>query len=427
MNHVIHRLRRAVLLGEEAPWTDAQLLESFLSRRDPAAMEVLVRRHGPMVWGVCRRVLRDYHHAEDAFQATFLVLVRKAASITTRELLANWLYGVAHRTALKARQTAARRRKRESPAATMPEPAATGPERADGLRLLLDEELSGLPDKYRVAVVLCDLEGKTRKEAARRLGVPEGTVASRLTRARGMLARRLARRGLALCGAALTAALAQERASARVPAPVVATTKKAVTLVAAGQAAAGVVPARVAALTRGVLHTMLLSKLKIAGAVLLALLILGAGGGALVRHSRAAENGPQQSAEGAPGDARDGGLEKTLRELDERWWKADVEGLRRLAADDLVTVSGVGRYDKADLLEASKHRRPADWSKRDVVIPAVSKDVAVMTYVYDCKVLLADGTLLETRRDRRVSMVWAKRKGHWVVVFAQETTLPGGE
>src|ERR1700687_6021247 len=121
-SEVIHHLRRALLLRDGAGMTDGQLLACFLTQRDDAAFAALVRRHGPMVWGVCRRVLRDYHDAEDAFQATFLVLVRKAAAITSRAQLANWLYGVAHQTALKARATAARRQGRERQVTEMPEP-----------------------------------------------------------------------------------------------------------------------------------------------------------------------------------------------------------------------------------------------------------------------------------------------------------------
>jgi RNA polymerase sigma factor (sigma-70 family) len=427
-SEVIRHLRKTVLLRDGAGLTDGQLLESFLSRRDAAAMDVLVRRHGPMVWGVCRRILGNHHDAEDAFQATFLVFVRKAASIASRELLANWLYGVAHQTARKARATAAKRRGRERRRAQIHEPAVAGPDLCDDLRLVLDQELGRLPDKYRVAVVLCDLEGKTRKEAAQQLGLPEGTVASRLARARVLLTRRLGRHGLAVSGGALVTLLSQEAASACVPAAVVSSMNKAVTLASAGQAVvAGVVSAEVAPLTEGVLKAMLLSKLKVAVAVLLAVTILGWAGGALVWPSRAAENSSQPSPKGESPNVQDDGLKKTLLELDERWWKADAEALRSLAADDLITVSGVGRYDKASLLEASKHRRPADWTKRNVEVGRVSNDVAVLTYVYDCKVLLTDGTLLQNRRDRRFSMVWAKRKGDWVVVFAQETILPGGE
>src|SRR5205809_5551032 len=168
---VIQHLRSVVLLRDGAGLTDEQLLKDYLSRDEEAALQTLVRRHGPMVWGVCRRVLRNWHDAEEAFQATFLVLVRRAASIASPELLANWLYGVAHQTALKARATSAKRGARERQVAMMPEPAATAQDLWSDLQPLLDQELSRLPEKYRVAIVLCDLEGKTRREAARQLGV----------------------------------------------------------------------------------------------------------------------------------------------------------------------------------------------------------------------------------------------------------------
>src|SRR5437667_1066762 len=135
---VIEHLRRAVLLRDGAGLTDGQLLEDYLSRRDEAALAALVQRHGPMVWGVCRRVLFNHHDAEDAFQATFLVLVRKAASIASRELLANWLYGVAHQTALKARATAARRCARERQVAEMPETEVVEQAHWHDLQPLLD-------------------------------------------------------------------------------------------------------------------------------------------------------------------------------------------------------------------------------------------------------------------------------------------------
>jgi RNA polymerase sigma factor (sigma-70 family) len=265
---VLLHLRRAVLLADGAGLTDGQLLEGFVSRRDQAALAALVHRHGPMVWGVCRRVLRDHHDAEDAFQATFLVLVRKAASVVPREVVANWLYGVAYRTALKARATAARRKGRERQVTEMPEPEAVRQDLCGDLQPLLDEELSRLPDKYRAVLVLCDLEGKTRKEAARQLGVPEGTVAGRLARARALLAKRLAQRGVTLSGAALAAVLSQE-AAAGVPAAVMLSTIKAAGLFAAGRAATGVISAKAVALTEGVLKSMFLTKLKTVVAVVL--------------------------------------------------------------------------------------------------------------------------------------------------------------
>jgi RNA polymerase sigma factor (sigma-70 family) len=161
-SEVIQHLRRMVLLREGAGLTDGQLLENYLSRRDETALAALVQRHGPMVWGVCRRVLPNYHDAEDAFQATFLVLVRKAAGIAARELLANWLHGVAHQTALNVRAMVARRKGREREVAEMPEPAVAEQELWRDLQPLLDDELSRLPDTYRVVIVLCDLEGKCR-------------------------------------------------------------------------------------------------------------------------------------------------------------------------------------------------------------------------------------------------------------------------
>jgi RNA polymerase sigma factor (sigma-70 family) len=284
----VQHLRRTVLLQDGAGLPDGELLACFVERRDDAAFAALVRRHGPMVWGVCRRLL-SHHDAEDAFQAAFLVLCRKAASIVPRSMVANWLYGVAHQTALQARRTAARRGARERQVADMPEPAVVEQDLWNDLQPLLDRELTRLPDKYRVVIVLCDLEGKSRKEAAQQLGCPEGTVASRLTRARSMLARRLARHGLAVGGGALATMLSRNVASAGVPAPVACATLKAASLLAAGQAAAtGVIPAQVAALTEGVLKTMLLSRLKIATALLLLFAVL-LGGAGMIYQTQAAE------------------------------------------------------------------------------------------------------------------------------------------
>jgi RNA polymerase sigma factor (sigma-70 family) len=260
VNEVIQHLRR--VLGDGAELTDGQLLEDYLSRRDEAALAALVRRHGPMVWGTCRRVLHNYHDAEDAFQATFLVLVRKAASIASRELVANWLYGVAHQTALKARATAAKRKERERQVTEMPEPAVPRPDPGRDLQSLLDEELSRLPDKYRAVIVLCDLEGKTRKETAQQLDCPEGTVAGRLARARIMLAKRLTQRGVAVSGGVLAAMLLQQGVSAGVPESVLSSTIRAASCFSAGQVAATeAISVQVTALTEGVLKAMLMSKL----------------------------------------------------------------------------------------------------------------------------------------------------------------------
>jgi len=177
--------------------TDAELIDHFVSRRDHNAFAILVRRHGPMVFGVCRRVLRDPHDAEEAFQVTFLVLVRKAGSLRQPERLANWLYGVASRVAHKTKRTTARRDAHERSAAVsnVVAPVTVGPDRAE-VRAVIDEEMVALPEKYRAPLVLCYLEGLTNEDAARKLGWPTGSMSYRLARGRELLRRRLARRGL---------------------------------------------------------------------------------------------------------------------------------------------------------------------------------------------------------------------------------------
>jgi RNA polymerase sigma factor (sigma-70 family) len=278
---ILPQLRKMVSGGDEVGASDAQLLARFIDLRDEVAFTTLVRRHGPLVLGVCRRVLRSEHDAEDAFQASFLVLVRKAASLRSRELLANWLFGVAYKTALKARALAARRRARETQVTDMPEPEDHSQEHLwQELQPLLDQELSRLPDKYRIPVLLCELQGKTRKEAARQLGLAEGTLSSRLARARTMLAKRLARHGLAVSSAALGPVLAQNGASASVPVPLAASTSKAAGLLAAGQAlTASAVSPNVVALTEGVVKTMFLTRLQTITVVLVLLAAVGGGAG----------------------------------------------------------------------------------------------------------------------------------------------------
>ena len=166
--------------------TDADLLGRLLATRDEQAFTLLVRRHGPMVFGVCRRVTGDHHLAEDAFQAVFVVLAAKAGSVRPRAALPAWLYGVAYRTALRARTMSDRRRRRETPVETLPEPAfeTIDPVENSDVAAILDEEIARLPEPLRVAVVFCELEGRSRQEAAGHLGRPEGTLSSRLAKAR---------------------------------------------------------------------------------------------------------------------------------------------------------------------------------------------------------------------------------------------------
>ena len=283
--------------------SDGHLLERYLARRDETAFAAIVRRHGPMVLGVCRRVLKNAHDAEDAFQATFLVLVTKAASVRPRELVGHWLYGVAYRTALKAKALAARRSAKERTMA--PQQTHHDEPPADWLPLL-DEELNALPEKYRLPLVLCDLDGKTRKQAARQLGWPDGTLSTRLTRGRVLLAERLTRRGVALAGGAAALAALGGAASAQVPAALAASTVRAATGFAAGHAAAAV-SADVAALTQGVLKAMFLTKLKtvLAVALVLSLVALGVGAGTYRGAAAGPDEPPKQTGrEPAPVPAK---------------------------------------------------------------------------------------------------------------------------
>jgi RNA polymerase sigma factor (sigma-70 family) len=264
--------------------SDRALLERFLDQRDPAAFAALVRRHGPTVYGVCRRVLKNVHDAEDAFQATFLVLVRRGRSIARRDALGSFLYGVAYRVALRARADAVRRRKHERQAASGVE--ASVPERPpEDVRPILDEEVNRLPEKYRRPIVLCYFEGKTYQEAARLLGWPAGTASTRLARARELLRTRLALRGLALSSVALAASLAERTASAAEAGLLAEATANAALRLAAGRAA-GVVSTRVIALTEGVVQTMFLRKLKTLAGVFLAIGMACGGAGALCTLAR---------------------------------------------------------------------------------------------------------------------------------------------
>jgi RNA polymerase sigma factor (sigma-70 family) len=286
MNVAIRDLQTLFEVGSLGGLSDGQLLGRFLERREGAVFEVIVDRHGPMVWGVCRRVLRDHHDAEDAFQATFLVLARKASSVLPRERLGNWLYGVAFQTAMNARAMRAKRRARETQVPDMPEPMVEPDDLRDALAESLDRELSRLPEKYRIPLVLCELEGQTHREAAEQLGWPIGTVSSRLSRAKAMLASRLSRRGLALSVGSLAVMLAQESASAGMPTKLIGSTAKAASLFAAR---AGVVSAEVAALTREVMKMMLLGKLKIGVVMLLVASAVAAGGTALAFQAQKTE------------------------------------------------------------------------------------------------------------------------------------------
>jgi RNA polymerase sigma factor (sigma-70 family) len=289
---------------------DRDLLEQFIARHDEAAFAALLARHGPLVLAVCRQVLRDAHDAEDAFQATFLILARKAASIRRQESLAAWLHRVALNVARSARAGTARRCALERQAALLPRPVADADDGSPDWQPLLHEEVSRLPAKYRVPVVLCYLEGKTHAQTAHHLGWPLGTVKGRLARARDLLRTRLVRRGVALSAGGLAVLLSRSAAEAAVPDLLAQATAQA--------SLAGGASASVMILAQGVVREMFLTQIKTAGLAVLAVAALGTGGAMLAYRTWAA--GPA----GSPPLAEEAKMPDP----------APPEGRKRTAADE---------------------------------------------------------------------------------------------
>jgi RNA polymerase sigma factor (sigma-70 family) len=279
---VLRHIRQLIGPHTSDELTDGQLLDRFALRQDETAFEALMERHGGMVYNLCRGILHDPHSADDAFQATFLVLARKATSIHKRQSVASWLYGVAYRISLRAKANAARRRLHERQTVTMPTTEPVTDAGRQELRSVLNEELQRLPEKYRAPLVLCYLEGKTNEIAARELGWPSGSMSKRLNRGRELLKERLAGRGVALSAMAATAALAEGAASAAVPTPLMKSTLHAAILFGAGKATvATVASTQVLALADGLLRTMWLTKVKIVAAACLVIGLVSGGAGVL--------------------------------------------------------------------------------------------------------------------------------------------------
>jgi RNA polymerase sigma factor (sigma-70 family) len=296
LGDVLRRIGRLAGLQGVLALTDAQLLERFAVGRDEPAFAALMVRHGPMVLGVCRRLLHDADQAEDAFQAAFLVLARKAGAIKRQPLLSAWLYGVAYKVAARLRGRTWKRQARENQGVDLASVAASVEPDPSELPPLLHQEVQRLPDKYRNPIVLCYLQGKTHEEAALLLRWPLGTVKGRLSRARDLLRSRLTRRGVTASEGVMATALAANPTTAS--AKLMDTTIRAATRFAAGDGGAGgLVSARAIALTQGALRTMILTKMKIVGAMVLAVTMIGSGSvGAGWLALRAAAEGPK----GAP-------------------------------------------------------------------------------------------------------------------------------
>jgi RNA polymerase sigma factor (sigma-70 family) len=328
-SEVMQFLRGILRSTQVAELTDGELLGRFVEHRDEAAFAALVRSLGPLVWGVCRRVLTNTQDTEDAFQATFVVLARKAASVAPRDGVAHWLYGVARRAALQVRRSAARRH--EVQVNNMPDRPALLSGAEPDLREVLDEELSLLPERDRRVILLCDLAGHSRREAARELGWPRGTVAGRLARARKRLRNRLLRRGLSFSGGALAAALAEQAASAGIPAPV---------LLSTINSAAGAIHARVAALAQEVLKGMVRAKQIKVGAIVL-LTIVCSGFGVFLAAGQEKSDVPRLAGPGKPVESAV--IATKERKPEEIAWGKEVDGLQAglcIKDGDAVRVGG---------------------------------------------------------------------------------------
>jgi RNA polymerase sigma factor (sigma-70 family) len=419
MNDVMGQLRKLALQCDGGP-TDGQLLECFHARRDETAFEELMRRHGAMVLGVCRRVLGNHHDAEDAFQATFLVLARKGAGLRARELVGNWLHGVAYRTALRAKAMSARRQAHEQKAQALarPEPPADG---WQDLLPLLDREVDGLPERYRVALVHCDLQGLTRREAARQLGVPEGTLSGRLTRARRLLARRMARYGPAPSGGALAVILAKQ-AAAQVPSPLAISTARAAVLAAGQMLTAGAVPARVAALTEGIIKTMLLTRLKSFVAVVFVVIASAAAIG-LAHGTSAAKAGPAGDQQRPSVDDLEAlRLEVEALRLEVGALRKGIHATQERVKTLEAEVHAGRRNDGGEALPKGAHQVPAAGPEANALHSLASQELAAWTK-YAFRAQPADDPLADAEAALKAIRAARDRESHQRATDALEKAL----
>jgi RNA polymerase sigma factor (sigma-70 family) len=303
LSHLIGQIHREAYSGK----TDRELLQLFVQQpRDEAAFEVLVKRHGGMVWGVCRRIVGDHHDAEDAFQAAFLCLARKANQLGQPDLLCNWLHGVARNLAWKVKakklqQRAKEESAKERQAVTRQDRSASEADVREW-REVLDAEIDRLPVKYRTLLIQYDLEGKPLKELAAQRKCPLGTIKGELARARERLRNRLLKRGLTLSGSVLAGLSAGETASAAPPELAAATAKGVALWMTSGNAVAGTFSAKVIALTEEMMRGLLMSKIKIiVGTLAAAVFVFGSTGGYLTWGAgKAAEDKPTHKPANQP-------------------------------------------------------------------------------------------------------------------------------
>jgi len=366
--NVVGDLTRLLRWGTATGDNDDRLLERFLADGDGSAFAALVERHGPMVLGVCRRVLHDGHDVEDAFQATFLVLARNARTIRRSERVGPWLHGVARRVAVRARDNAARRLARERIGIDV-EPAGDSsssrdPERIE-LRAILDEELNGLPERLRAPLVLCYLEGLTHDQAASRLSQPVGTIRSRLSRGRERLRVRLTRRGVRADDAVLGSAAALESVS---PALLETTVRSALEFAVSQTGASAVASAGAVALAKGVLNAMMFSKLTLTAACALGL-VLTAGGlsGYAFQQDAGAEQAEPEAAQETPPDDSNAfsamrsqldKVDRVLADLDRR--QHEESQMLHSAANQLISAHKQLRELQSQLEEVTRVQTDLD-------------------------------------------------------------------
>jgi RNA polymerase sigma factor (sigma-70 family) len=353
---VRHIRSTSFLLDDGGSFSDGQLLEQFLLHGEEYAFKSLVERHGPMVFGTCRRILRNTDDAEDAFQATFLVLVRQGRSMICRANIGSWLHGVAVNLALKSRAQAARQTRNERQAWERGRVGSPFDNSWDELLPFLDAELARLPGKYRESVVLCDLEGKTQKETARQLGLPEGTVSSRLSRGRTLLAKRLSRYRLAVSAGAVMGILAQDAIAVDMPAGLVMSSVKVAALFARGKmATTGIVSAKVIMLANGALRSALLSQQKIVGALLLAFGMVAVGANVYRSHSLAESYGAARSEETNIQEPKPKDTAKTQDQPTDqealRVKRFKIARLLEQASDALMKCDESARYNRSRVLD----------------------------------------------------------------------------
>jgi RNA polymerase sigma factor (sigma-70 family) len=423
----LRRLTRPMVAETLADQSDRQLVEQFLAGRGEAVFEAILRRHGAMVYRVCWRVLQHHQDTEDAFQAAFLVLVQRLRAVRKHASLASWLHGVAYRVALKAKAEAAARRRHEEQAAVS---QALSPDDVSWreMRAVLDAELVGLPEKWRLPLVLCYLEGRTQDEAAEQLGWSKRTLRRRLEEGRTGLGHRLSRRGVVWPAALSAVLLSDAVVSATLSPGLLDSTIKAASLIAAGQTAAvGLISAKAATLTEGVLKTMLLSKLKVAVVVMLVLGGLGIGASGLPYRTAAAEP-PFPESKSAARELDVGNLKETVLALEKRAWEAltkqDIDAIRALLADDYTGSDTRGEIEsKARSLAWMASFRVVDPEMKKAKVVVLNATSAIVTYEIRYKIASTEGQIVQTVSPRHVTSVWTMRNGKWWCAYCDTSLL----